>query len=289
MKEYIGTAFMMKPILHIQAESLTGTEQCTLLLIAGETHFSYGLLHKAAAQNELLAFGYYEKEPHEDNGREEAEDYLEKIPWPAEICTHACVALDVTESMPVPMEFYKEETIPLQLNAVYGPQAGTRWLSEPLPQLNMVQVCRLSSSFYDVLQRRFGKTIYRNMQAVLLTQCPAHQDAVMQVYFRGKELRVMVFRDHALQLMQGYEYNTPADVLYYLLRICQQLQLHQAEVKIILSGFVEKDSAIYRELYKFFINLEFDILPAEIKLAAALQQYPEHYYSFISKLALCEL
>ena len=84
-------------------------------------------------------------------------------------------------------------------------------------------------------------------------------------------------------------YTAPDDVLYYLLKCCQQLNFSQQTMKVFLSGLIEKDSALYRELYKYFINLEFESLAREIKLTEALTIHPEHYYSSISKLAACVL
>ena len=84
-------------------------------------------------------------------------------------------------------------------------------------------------------------------------------------------------------------YTTHEDVLYYLLKCCQQLNLSQQQVYLFLSGLIEKDSALYRELYKYFIHLEFEQLANDIKLTDALTIHPPHYYSSISKLAACVL
>src|SRR6185295_4919111 len=92
-----------------------------------------------------------------------------------------------------------------------------------------------------------------------------------------------------LLLAKTFSYTSPEDVLYYLLKCCRQLNLSQQTVKISLAGLIEKDSAVYRELYKYFINLEFESLSADVKLGESLSVHPEHYFSSISKLAACVL
>jgi hypothetical protein len=98
-----------------------------------------------------------------------------------------------------------------------------------------------------------------------------------------------MFKEGSLQLVQTFTYSSPEDVLYYLLKICKEFDMSQQEVKLSISGLIEKDSSIYRELYKYFIYPDFEILPDGISLADALNKYPDHYYSSISKLATCVL
>jgi hypothetical protein len=107
--------------------------------------------------------------------------------------------------------------------------------------------------------------------------------------FRTDEFSVLVLNENQLQLLRSFSYSSPEDVLYYLLKICQQTGLSQQEVKIILSGLIEKDSTIFRELYKYFIHLEFEKLPGEISIAEELAECPQHYFSSICKLATCVL
>jgi hypothetical protein len=111
----------------------------------------------------------------------------------------------------------------------------------------------------------------------------------MFIDFKQDEISVIILNESKLLLAQTFSYTTPEDVLYYLLKCCQQLGLSQQQVKVYLSGLIEKDSAIYRELYKYFIDLEFETLRNDIKLAEELKVHPEHYFSSISKLASCVL
>ena len=107
------------------------------------------------------------------------------------------------------------------------------------------------------------------------------------VDFKTDEFSVVAIKENKLLLCQTFAYTAPDDVLYYLLKCCQQFNLSQQQAKMFLSGLIEKDSVLYRELYKYFIHLEFESLSGDIKLTAALTIHPDHYYSSISKLAAC--
>lgn len=274
----------MNPIVYIQAESEAGPQPTTLLLTVGEHHFCFGLVDEM--KKELYAYGYYELLLPDAAG---LENFLESHPILTAGYTHRLLAIDAVESMPVPMEFFREEEMPRQLNTVYGPGGSSYILADPLPAMNLVQVCRLSQTMLQTVQRHLGQPTGRQMQIILLDKWPKEKDCAVRLEFRGKEFRVMAVRNSALQLIQSYQYSTPADVLYIVLKIFRELDISREEGSLILAGFIEKDSAVYRELYKYFIRLEFETLPEGFKTAAALQQYPDHYFSTLLKLAECEL
>ena len=147
----------------------------------------------------------------------------------------------------------------------------------------------MQDPFHSVISRRFSTGKFWNLNSVFLKNFSAERKNAMLIDFRGNEFSVIVFKDNLLQLVQTFTYSSSADVLYYLLKISQQLGTSQQEVKITLSGLIEKDSAIYRELYKYFIHLDFEILPGGIRIAETLNEYPDHYFSSICKLATCVL
>jgi hypothetical protein len=74
--------------------------------------------------------------------------------------------------------------------------------------------------------------------------------------------------------------------VYYLLRLCQEFDLLQQEVFVILSGLVEKDSALYTELQQYFTNIHFAQQP-EISLPQS--QHPHYYFTAVYNLAACVL
>ena len=78
-----------------------------------------------------------------------------------------------------------------------------------------------------------------------------------------------------------------ADVLYYLLKICSGFSISQKEVKLVLSGFLEKQSLLYRELYNYFVRVSFQQIPDFIKLSRSFNEYPAWFFSSLFNLATC--
>jgi len=147
----------------------------------------------------------------------------------------------------------------------------------------------MPASLHATISRKFLSGKFWHFYTVVLKNIPSQQIRAMFIDFKKDEISVIILKENKLFLAQTFFYSTPEDVLYNLLKCCQQLNLSQQQLKVFLSGLIEKDSAIYRELYKYFINLEFETLKGEIKLAKELKVHPEHYFSSISKLAACVL
>jgi hypothetical protein len=50
-----------------------------------------------------------------------------------------------------------------------------------------------------------------------------------------------------------------------------------------LSGLIDKQSALYKELYQYFINIEF----SEAGWNMAGTEYPAHFFTSLNDLAQC--
>lgn len=111
-------------------------------------------------------------------------------------------------------------------------------------------------------------------------------DQQLSVHFTGQYFQVMLKKDAAVHLLQTYAYKTPLDVIYYLLKICYEFNLPQAEVFVILSGLVARESALFTDLQQYFTNLHFAQQP-EISLPES--PYPQYFFTSIYNLAACVL
>jgi hypothetical protein len=106
---------------------------------------------------------------------------------------------------------------------------------------------------------------------------------VLQVHFAPGQFRVLARRDGHLQLAQMYRYETPLDVVYYLLRIAKETGLSGAGTTLLLSGLIDEESALYRELHQYFGSIHFaspEGVPSE-------EGRPAHFFTSLYNLAQC--
>jgi hypothetical protein len=100
--------------------------------------------------------------------------------------------------------------------------------------------------------------------------------------FKTDQLSVALIKDRKLVLVANHDYETSADLLWHFLNICHHFSITPREIQLKLSGFIEKDSALYKELYQYFLHIEFD--NAEW---GPCGDYPAHYFTTFNKLARC--
>ncbi|HMR83527.1 MAG TPA: DUF3822 family protein, partial [Niabella sp.] len=80
-------------------------------------------------------------------------------------------------------------------------------------------------------------------------------------------------------------YASPADVSFYLLKICEVFAFSQEQVTLQVSGLIDTNSRLYRELFDYFLHIS--LKPAGwIDDASGM---PPHYFTSLNELTICEL
>jgi hypothetical protein len=57
---------------------------------------------------------------------------------------------------------------------------------------------------------------------------------------------------------------------------------------VAVSGLIEKDSVLYKEIYKYFETIDFASLPAAYTYVEGITRQPPHYFSHIFAIDSCE-
>src|SRR5688572_3922633 len=251
---------------------------------AGERYCCFGILDKST--RELTEYAYYIA--HKSEEELMSEIFVEHSVLNDAFKQYA-VNFSNAECILVPESHYNPGDEQLYLGIMYGIKDKSIVKSGHLHRWKLYTVFRIPQYLHELLHHKFGEGKPWHHYSVQLKSIPEEEDDTLFVDFRTDEISVIVLKKNILQLAQTFTYAVPADVLYYLLKICRQFSLSQQEVKVALSGLIEKDSAIYRELYKYFLHLNFALIPGEIKLDSAFSEFPAHYFSSICKLATCVL
>jgi hypothetical protein len=98
---------------------------------------------------------------------------------------------------------------------------------------------------------------------------------------------VLAIRGAKVHLMQTFSYHDTKDVAYYLLNCCRQLGIDPEEVKLLIGGLIDRQSALSVELHKYFLEVIFEEIDESIKVTDELKELPLHYFSSILKMAVC--
>jgi hypothetical protein len=160
-------------------------------------------------------------------------------------------------------------------------------LHDNVNEWQLVNSYALPQSIFDELQQAFpGASCIHVYTPSLKVFNEVSADNEMDVYFVSNCFRVVVKKAQQVQLIQTYTYTSPMDVVYFLLKICTEFGMTQEETAVRLSGFIAEDSPLYKELYNYFLNLQFSSVS---KLTLPFNDHPAHFFTNLNNLVACAL
>lgn len=260
-----------------------------LLIEVGEKMFSYVIYNKE--QRRFLGLRQYNLDY--TPGKTMLENLLEIVTndeWLQTPFKDAYIVYNYTDSNFLPEKFFHIELNQPVTEILYGNARKGLLLSEKVIGWKLYNIYRVPREIHALLQRKFASGNYWHYYTLLLydgqTQ-PSDGEQMIKMVMRADQFLVAVFNGPTIQLIQSYAYQTPDDVSYYLLAICNRFKISQDKVTLVVSGLLDEQSRLYQELLKYFLQVQWDRLPDSVKLDAAFAAFPGHYFSPLLKMALC--
>jgi len=291
---------MTKPVFNISGADITAetSSQATLLMEVNESAFSYVIVDES---KKLLTAAYFVLNHTE--GRNLA-DNIRDIVDTQEVLQldfkESVVVYNFSESTLVPGGFYNHDANRELVELLFGNLKKGLVLTEKDDQSNLHTLYRVPAAVHSLLQQKFSAGKYWHIYTLWLSLLQKTEHEEMQsIYtvFAADKVLTAIYRNRSLQLIQSFAYTTPEDVVYHLLHCCEQLGLSQDDCLLHISGYIDEDSALFTEIKKYFLRLEFDKfegahgvqepIPEELTENSAPPEYPAHYFSYLQKLALC--
>jgi len=251
--------------------------QPVLSLRLGDRHLAYSITNGSG--EELYQLGYYRTE------EADATDFsglLEQVPALKESFYQVQVAYDYNTSTLVPMLQFPAEEAGSLLKSLFGPNGNEAVVTETLAEWQLHNVYTVPAGILQLIRQQYPAARSRHQFSLGLHKLnAAGEQGLMLVDFRQDDFTVLLGRSGKLLLAQTYGYATPEDVLYYMVKICNQLSLSRQETTLQLSGLIDPESALYKELSQYFLQLEFRSgnWPET--------GFPDHFFTVLNDLARC--
>ncbi|MEI6265858.1 MAG: DUF3822 family protein [Sphingobacteriia bacterium] len=194
------------------------------------------------------------------------------------------------EAIMVPEKLLTATSAEDYLNLIYGESVRHEVKYEKLIATKVfINAYRVRKAITELLGRQFiifqtSHTYSNLLNDVMRRPFINHQFIKLQFY--SNHFILAVWKEERFQLIQSYRYNTPEDVLYYLLRIVQQYQFDLSDVLLEVSGMIEVETSLMLQLSKIFPKIEMDNLQTTGIFKMAESEYPLHYFTPFYKLSL---
>ena len=184
----------------------------------------------------------------------------------------------------VPTTFFKEAEKDNVASLMFGNKTDSISLHETITELDIENIYAVPNSLLQVMDEIYP-TAKKHHSLSKIIQPTVGTTLLTTIY--EKDIRLVLMNKNNLLLAAYFDYNTPEDVCYHMLNACQQNSISAEIVHVILNGMIDTNSNLYKEIYKFFLNINTDILPKKVLLAEGFDGLSEHYFSPLVKLAKC--
>ena len=284
---------MLKPDFYIHDKTVAEEDysQCRMLVEMNAASFSYVLLNIRGMRPVVIK--HFQWNPSKSGSPEEM---LREIIYDDDVLNavntnETFVVYNFPESNLVPERFYHSEANKPLTELVYGDLSKELVLNEKIPWWELHNVYRIPTGVHRLLQQKFHDGKYWHFYSLQL-KChkmfnEKEQEQFLKLFFYSDKMIVIICRNGILQLIQTFSYQDSKDVAYHLLNCCHQLNLNQETIIMELSGLIERQSELYNELQKYFLNISFDNIGDNIMVTDELREYPLHYFSPLLKMAIC--
>jgi len=112
--------------------------------------------------------------------------------------------------------------------------------------------------------------------------------SLLNVNIQPGFIDIIVTEGKKLLLCNSFEYKSPEDALYYILFVCEQLNLEPQEIQTAVFGEIENQSAVYHLLQKYLKNIYTGEPPSSLKFTYGFEKLPSHFYFAAFSQLLCE-
>lgn len=196
------------------------------------------------------------------------------------------IAYSLPESVLIPFNLYDRTRNVEALNLVHGDLHGDGIvMTDKIEEQKTYNVFRIRADMHEVIQNQFPNAEHCHQYSVLLKK-PVTKENNLFVIFYARKIVASLVKEGVTQLINSFDYHTAEDVSYALLNICQQFDV--PNVALTISGLVERKSALYKEIYKYFETIEMAPMPDCQKYHEEILVYPSHYFSHIFSIDPCE-
>ncbi len=186
----------------------------------------------------------------------------------------------------VPAKYFVETEKEKVLTLMFGIDADTYSFQENVINNNIKNIYRISTNIYDTVNNILSNNSFMHSTSVQIPVGKYLKNTIECIVY-GNSIKVLLFKEGNIQIVQFFEYVAPIDVSYHLLNVCERFTISPNDVQLILSGMIEENSNLYTDIYKYFLHISFANLPKDIIIAEDMKVMPNHFYTNLIALAQC--
>ena len=248
--------------------------------------FSFAVKNEDDKSYVAAAIFQFEKETDSKGHANELEELFAEQPLLTSGFKKVSISWSFKESVLIPFNLYSSLENENVINLIHGDVApDTSILTDLIAAKGIYNAYRVPAPFYHLLQSKFPGAENTHQYSVLLNSEPSKRDGLFIIFYPNRIL-VMLTKNGRNEFINSFCFATPEDVSYILLNTCKQFDISKPPLEV--AGLIERNSNLFKEIYKYFEVINFANLPGACNYAEEILKQPSHYFSHIFAIDPCE-
>jgi hypothetical protein len=273
----------LNPLFQIQPPSI----DCSKARLCVEIS-SQGLSYVILSNEIVLALTIYNfnDKPTDQQAAEQIEQIITQQPFLQQNFESVKIVYSYPSSVLLPQDLFYSTDHKAMLELVYGNVSNYTIKSDFMQQLSIHNIYCVPDAINLVITRYFTNAKHKHHFS-LLPDLVSRQGNYLYCIFSPGQIKAILKKEGKLQAVQLFSFKTPDDAAYYLLNFCQSFEVNVSNCELVLSGMITENSALYKELFKYFNQISFEGFSNQFQYPKEINHYPSHYFSHLFSVAAC--
>jgi hypothetical protein len=280
---------LLRPTLSLTPRAGINTDNSSrkLFLELGERHLAY-LITDTSVQA-IKSFQFYTVE--EQTFDQDIDSILEIEELVGSDFSEVILVCNTKDFVLVPSVFYKDHLNESILDTIHGDKGECKSEVDDVHQWELMNIYRVQKKNIDKINARFPHLkmvhVFSPLLKHLFRSLSDDNTELIKLYFYPSNINVLVLKGDQLVLAQQFYYETSEDVIYHLLNVADRFRLDVTELLMKVSGSIDDQSAMWKELLKYFLNVELETSVALNSSEVESTDMPPHYFTPLFLVPQC--
>lgn len=228
----------------------------------------------------INGLSFYELPDKLSNSNFSAKDILDQKQVLRKNYNKVIICYSFSEFALIPYNLFADNEKEDMLQTLYGTLKEKVTLVDNIPELNIHNYYSVPFVTHNYIISHFPGMKYNHQVSHLLRK-PQPDGTVLSIIFTNKRMLCTLWINSKLNLSSSFLFRSTEDVIYHLHNILKQFS-KDAATQLLISGMIETDSPLAKELTKYFCNIIYSNHYTPV--SENLQFLPKHYFSHLFSL-----
>lgn len=199
------------------------------------------------------------------------------------------IALINQKSSLIPSPIFDENELEEYLRLNFEINSDEQLMHDKLLQSGINNCYAVNRNWLEKIKSFYPNATFQHFSSSFIESSLqySHHETAAFVNFDSKQFELLVKKNQQLIFYNSFQYQTAEDVIYFVMYAFEQLSLSNTETQVLLSGQIEKDSAIYQLLYKYIKEVDFVKVTEDVSYALPLDKKALYRYNNLIQQYLC--